>query len=229
VRTALISDVHGNLAALEAVLAEVEREDVERIAFGGDAVLGGPEPAACVDRLREVGDRLVAIRGNTDRYIAERTRPEWAAWPADAATWSRDRLGADRVAWLEALPATLELAEHDALLVHATPSSDEEVILPDTPQDEAAAMIGEVEVACVLYGHIHVQHRRPVGDVLLVNPGSVGLPYDGDRRAAWAVLDGSEVTFHRTAYDIEPVIAALEGDRYPGVETTIRRLRDARG
>jgi predicted phosphodiesterase len=227
VRTALIGDVHGNLTALEAVLAEIEREGADRIAFGGDAALFGPRPAECVGLLRGMGDRLLAIRGNTDRHIADRTRPDWAAWPEDAATWSRDRLGADRIAWLEALPATLRLLEHEALLVHATPSSDEDVILPDTPEDEAAAMIGAVAEPRVLYGHVHIQYRRTVRAVELVNPGAVGLPFDRDRRAAWAMLDGSEIAFRRTAYDVDGVIAALEREAYPGVETTIRRLREA--
>jgi predicted phosphodiesterase len=226
-RTALLHDVHGNLAALRAVLVEVERERPDRVAFGGDAALFGPEPAACVDVLRGFGGRLVAIRGNTDRYIAERTRPDWAAWPKDAATWSRDRLEADQIAWLETLPPTRPLDEHDALLVHATPSSDEDVIVPETPDEEAARLVGDVDQRRVLYGHVHVQHRRRIGDVELVNPGSVGLPFDGDRRAAWALLDGDEISFRRTAYDVEGVIAALERDPYPDVEMTVRRLREA--
>jgi predicted phosphodiesterase len=226
-RTALLSDVHGNLAALRAVLDEAERERPDRYAFGGDAALFGPEPAACVDVLRGLGDRLVAIRGNTDRYIAERTRPDWAAWPDDAATWSRDRLGNDRIGWLEALPPTAVLAQHGSLLVHATPSSDEDVVVPDTPDDQAARLIGDVDQPRVLYGHVHIQHRRPLGAVELVNPGSVGLPFDGDRRAAWALLDGDRLELRRTAYDADGVIAALLADAYPGVETTIRRLRDA--
>jgi predicted phosphodiesterase len=209
------------------VLEEAELERPDRYAFGGDAALFGPEPAACVDVLRGLGDRLVAIRGNTDRYIAERTRPDWAAWPDDAATWSRDRLGEERIGWLEALPPTAVLAEHGCLLVHATPSSDEDVVVPDTPDDEAALLIGNVDQPRVLYGHVHIQHRRPLGAVELVNPGSVGLPFDGDRRAAWALLDDDRLELRRTAYDAAGVIAALLADPYPGVETTIRRLRDA--
>src|SRR3954462_14346687 len=199
-RTALLSDVHGNGLALQAVLAAVEREGVDRIAFGGDIALFGPQPDVCVDTLRALGDRLIAIRGNTDRYIAERTRPSWAAWSEDAATWTRDRLGDERIAWLDALPRTLDLPEHDALLVHATPTSDEDVIMPETPDHEAAVLLGEVPVPRVFYGHVHVQYRRRIGKTELVNPGAVGLPFDGDRRAAWALLDGDEVELRRTEY-----------------------------
>jgi predicted phosphodiesterase len=229
VRTAVLYDVHGNLAALEAVLAEVDAAGVDRLASGGDVALFGPQPAACVDRLRSLGEWLVAIRGNTDRYIAERTRPSWSAWPEDAATWTRDALGADRIAWLEAQPATMVLEEHTSQLVHATVSSDEDVILPETPDAEAARLLGPAGQPRVLYGHVHIQYRRRLGEVELVNPGSVGLPFDGDRRAAWAILDGDRVELRRTAYDADAVVDAVEEAHPPGWQQTVDRLRNARG
>jgi len=229
VRTAVLYDVHGNLAALEAVLADVEAAGVDRFASGGDAALFGPEPAACVDRLRGLGAGLVAIRGNTDRYIAERTRPSWSAWPEDGATWARDALGEERIAWLEHLPGTAVLEEHATLLVHATVSSDEDVILPDTPDEEAVRLLGRAGQPRVLYGHVHIQYRRRLGDVELINPGSVGLPFDGDRRAAWAILEADRVELRRTAYDVDAVVAAVANARPPGWEQTVDRLRNARG
>src|SRR4051812_43167574 len=128
-RTAVLFDVHGNLAALQAVLAETEAAGVDGYAIGGDLALFGPEPAGCVDRLRALGERAVLVQGNTDRYLAEgRDDP--------AVAWTSARLGEERVAWLGGLPTRQELAAHDALVVHATPRGDEELLRPETPDDE---------------------------------------------------------------------------------------------
>jgi len=172
VRDAVLFDVHGNLPALDAVLAEAGAEGFDRLLFGGDLVLFGAEPAACVDRLRELGDQLVAIKGNTDRYVIDRQ---------DEVTQWADALGADRLAWLDALPAQLAVPEQDALLVHATPRGDEEMLMPETPASHAAAMLAGVEQHTLLCGHVHIQYRRPLAGHEVINPGSVGMPWTGIR------------------------------------------------
>ena len=219
-RTAVIFDVHGNLAALEAVLAEAEAAGADGYAVGGDLALFGPEPAACVDRLRALPD-AVLVQGNTDRYLAERR-------DMDPVPWTVAALGEDRLTWLAGLPTRQELAAHDALVVHATPRGDEEVLNPDTPDAEAAAMVAGVRARTLLAGHVHLQYRRRVGDVEVVNPGSVGIPFDGDQRAAWALLDDGVLELRRTAYDVDAVIAAVEASDNPAREVVARRLREAR-
>jgi putative phosphoesterase len=219
VRDAVLFDIHGNLTALDAVLAEARAEGFDRLLFGGDLVLFGPEPAACVDRVRELGDQLLAIKGNTDRYVIDRQ--------GDVAWWA-DALGADRLAWLDALPAQLALPDQNGLLVHATPRGDEEMLMPDTPASEAAAMLAGVEEHTLLCGHVHIQYRRTLAGHEVINPGSVGMPLDGDPRAAWAVVNDGQVELRRTSYDVEPLADRIEREGGPFADMVARRLRTAR-
>ena len=218
-RDAVLFDVHGNLTALDAVLAEARSEGFDRLLFGGDLVLFGPEPAACVDRLRGLAEPLVAIKGNTDRYVIERQD--------DVVHWV-DALGEERLAWLEALPAQLALPEQDALLVHATPRGDEEMLMPETPAAEAAAMLAGVGPHTLLCGHVHIQYRRPVAGHEVINPGSVGMPLDGDPRAAWAIVSDGQVELRRISYDVELVADRVEREDGPFADMVARRLRTAR-
>jgi predicted phosphodiesterase len=219
VRDAVLFDVHGNIAALDAVLAEARVEGFDRLLFGGDLVLFGPEPAACVDRFRELGDHLFAIKGNTDRYVIDRQ---------DEVTGWADALGEDRLAWLGALPAQLAVPEQDALLVHATPRGDEEMLMPETPASEVAAMLAGVEQHTLLCGHVHIQYRLPVAGHEVVNPGSVGMPLDGDPRAAWAIISDGQVELRRVAYDVGAVADRVQRERGPFADMVARRLRTAR-
>jgi predicted phosphodiesterase len=228
VRLAVLYDVHGNLPALEAVLDEAAREGCEGYLHGGDAALFGLDPEACVDRLRGLRNAR-HIRGNTDRYLADDTRPAHADWERDTLAWYRERLGPDRLAWLHDNPLQCDLGpDHDALAVHATPGSDEEILRPETPDAEASQRVAGVTAGLLLLGHIHVQYRRELGPLTIVNPGSVGLPYDGDWRAAWAILDGRELELRRTAYVRDAAIAGLAWSGMPVAETSVRRLREAR-
>lgn len=218
-RDAVLFDVHGNLKALDAVLAEARAEGFDRLLFGGDLVLFGPEPAACVDRLRGLGDQLVAIKGNTDRYVIDRQ---------DEVTGWADALGEDRLAWLNSLPAQLALPEQDALLVHATPRGDEEMLMPETPASEAAKMLTGVSQHTLLCGHVHIQYRRPLAGHEVINPGSVGMPLDGDPRAAWAVISDGQLELRRVSYDVEAVADRVEREGGPFADMVARRLRTAR-
>jgi predicted phosphodiesterase len=219
VRTAVLYDIHGNMAALRAVLDEAEREGFDQLAFGGDLCLFGTDAPGCVDALRDYGDRLVAIKGNADRYVIER-RPD--------ADWWADRLGEERLRWLDALPERRSLEGHDALLVHATPRGDEDMLMPDTPDGELAQMLDGVAEQTLLCGHVHLQYRRAAAGHEVINPGSVGLPFDGDRRAAWAMADDGRIELRRTAYDSDAEAAAVEALGAPAAEDVARRLRRAR-
>lgn len=220
-RDAVLFDIHGNVDALDAVLAAAAAAGCDGLIVGGDLAYLGPAPEACVDRLRGFAGRVVAIRGNTDRMIA--------AGDDDIAAWAADRLGDDRVAWLGGLQPERVLPEHDALLVHAVPGDDERRLEPDTPDAVAEALVADACHATLLCGHVHLQYTRRVGTVEVVNPGSVGFPFDGDPAAAWAVIDDGAVELRRTPYDVDAALARLAGlASHPARALAERRLRTAR-
>jgi predicted phosphodiesterase len=172
--------------ALEAVLAEVEREGVDTVLFGGDLVYG-PEPVETLARVRSVTDARF-VRGNCDREPDE---------------WDRSQLSDEEVAFLYGLPETLEL--DGVLYCHATPRSDLEVVTPATTDDELAGILEGVTQRVVVAGHTHMQQDRPIGAIRFVNAGSVGLPYEGELAAFWALLDGGEPELRKTPLELEKV------------------------
>jgi predicted phosphodiesterase len=202
-RVAALYDVHGNLPALEAVLDDVRREDVEAIVIGGDAV-AGPFPADTFDVLASLADALF-VRGNADRLVVERVEGFGSAWCAD-------RLGAERVAAVEAWPFSQSL-EIDGLgevvFCHATLRTDEEIVTRITPEDEVVAAFPGG--GTVVVGHVHVQFDRRYDGLRLVNAGSVGMPYEGRRGAFWALLGAGQVELRRTEYDVDAAVAAIRG------------------
>jgi putative phosphoesterase len=203
-RVAAISDIHGNLPALEAVLAEIERENVDEIVVVGDSV-SGPWPAEVFDLLESVGARIV--RGNADR--AE----EVMAHSSDLAVWNADRLGASRLATVTEWPLTLELLVEglgNVLFCHSTPVADTPIYTRITPDRGLVELLGSVAADALVCGHTHMQYDRRLSTGLrIVNPGSVGMPYEGRRGAYWALL-GPDVEFRRTEYDVEAAIAAVQ-------------------
>jgi putative phosphoesterase len=204
VRFAALYDVHGNLPALEAVLAEVERESVDTIVFGGD-IAAGPFPRQTVDLVRSLD--AVSIRGNTDW----RRGGEWGAHE-----WVWDQLGQEPSEWLTALPMHLVL--DDVLFCHATPRSDTEIVTPVTTDDELARILVGVEQELVVAGHTHMQQDRLVDRWRFVNPGSVGRPYEDAPGAYWAIV-GDVVELRRTDYDLVAAAAATRASGHPFART----------
>ncbi|HEV8685979.1 MAG TPA: metallophosphoesterase family protein [Gaiellaceae bacterium] len=200
-RLAALYDVHGNLPALEAVLADVERERVDLIVCGGD-IVAGPLPAEVFDRLTSL-QNVVFVRGNADREVVMRAEAHGAALAAE-------KLGATRLRQVERWPLTKYIDIEglgSVLFCHATPRSDEEIITRITPDRVVAeAFMGWNGTALV--GHTHVQFERSVGALRLVNAGSVGMPYEGRRGAFWALV-GPEVQHRRTTYDVESAAAVV--------------------
>jgi putative phosphoesterase len=201
-RIAALSDIHGNLPALEAVLADVEAEGVDAIVVPGDTV-SGPWPAEVFELVTGVGAQVV--RGNADRLVLERDEGHLGAWSAD-------RLGEERLAVVGSWPLTLEL-ELDGLgrvlVCHSTPSSDDPIYTRITPDAELIETLGTVEADVLLCGHTHMQYDRVLSNGLrVVNPGSVGLPYEGRRCAFWALL-GPDVEFRQTDYDVAATVDAI--------------------
>lgn len=205
-RVAAISDIHGNLPALEAVLADVEREQVDAIVVVGDTI-SGPWAAEAFDRVKELA--ATVVRGNADREVIERSDRY-----GPLARWSADRVGDERLAFAASWPLVSELDIDGlgrTLVCHSTPASDDPIYTRITPEEELRALFDGVEAQLVLCGHTHMQYDRKLasGGLRIVNPGSVGLPYEGERGAYWALL-GPDVEFRRSAYDVEAAVAAIE-------------------
>jgi diadenosine tetraphosphatase ApaH/serine/threonine PP2A family protein phosphatase len=206
---AVLYDIHGNLPALEAVLADAHAAGADRWLLGGDYGTPSPWPNETLALLRELSD-ATWIRGNGERWLREPPPDR----PEIGEEYVRLGSGVTREVeeWLFALP---ERAELDGILyVHGSPLSDVESFAPE-PQEGEERMLAGVRERTVVFGHSHQQFRRPGPDgTMLVNPGSVGMPLDGDRRAAWATWDG-DFAFRRTEYDVERAAAgyrAMGGD-----------------
>jgi putative phosphoesterase len=225
-RIAVVSDIHGNLTALEAVLADLEDVRPDVVVHGGDLALGGPHPVEVVDRLRELG--WPGVLGNTDVVIAdERTIPEQArGFMAPAATFGRERLGSERVAWLASLP--LEWRGDGVAVVHAVPGDTWPIITADDPDEKLRETYGPLGVPIAVYGHIHHAYVRRVDGLTVANSGCVSLALDGDVRATYAVIEDGRVEHRRVSYDIERVAADLLRVDYPGAEASIAWLRSGR-
>jgi predicted phosphodiesterase len=208
---ALIYDVHGNLPGLEAVLTDAAEQRADAYLIGGDVALFGPWPEATVARLREL-EPAIWIRGNGERWTADPQSAPPAVRGATAA--AREALGEALVDELAALPESAPVGA-DARAWHGSPVSDVRSFTPEPGDDEAELLDGVTERR-LIFGHTHLPFRRAAvaGDVELVNPGSAGMPFDGDHRAAYALLaaDGT-ITHRRVAYDHAAVPAALR-ERY---------------
>lgn len=218
-RIALLSDIHGNLVALEAVLADLARHGpFDQLIVAGDLVWSGPWPAEVVDRVRSRATAV--IQGNTDAYFLRRAdeTPPGKNEERFAAqlTWMCDRLGPERAAYLAALPFAQRISPapgHDLLVVHANLSDLERPIVPKTPEADLDALLlekGEPDWGALAFGHVHVPFTRQWRGRPLVDVASVGLPMDGDPRAVYAILTwdgrGWQAAHHRVFYDA-PVVA----------------------
>jgi predicted phosphodiesterase len=225
-RLAVLYDIHGNLAALEAVIAEAEAAGVEGYLLGGDYATFGPWPSETIERLEELPVEA-RLRGNVDRWLVESPEvPEQARPLVEAAlAVARTELTDEHVARLYGLPE--RVAVGGALYCHASPRSDTESFAPQREEGEERLLAG-VRQRTVVFGHSHVQFARPGPDETdLVNPGSAGQPLDGDTRAAWAIAEGERLTFRRTEYEVERAAAQMRrhGD---WAETIARRIELAR-
>jgi predicted phosphodiesterase len=203
---AVLYDVHGNAAALDAVLADAQAAGAEQWVLGGDYALFGAWPAETVARLRGL-ENAVWVRGNVDRWAGDPAAAPDDAGLQEAIADCRGALGDTVADELGALPAEAELA--GARIVHASPVSDLRSFAPEPAPEDEELLDGTAHPR-LLFGHTHIQFRRPAGEVELVNPGSVGMPLDGDPRAAYALIspDGT-LELRRVAYETGAAIARL--------------------
>lgn len=225
---AVLSDVHGMLVALDRVLAEPAIARAERVVVTGDHTWG-PQPAQVLDRLLELGDRVVLVRGNADRELLQMSRGLDVGLGEDPlSTWGARQLTTRHQDAIEAMPESVVLDVDGfgpTFFSHATPSSDEEVVLVDSRPDrwlEAQAGLAE-DIETVVTGHTHMPFIRLVDRRLVVNPGSVGLPY-GRTGAHWAVLDRGVASLGRTRIDPSDLIArTAAGSSFPGVRAWLEQ------
>lgn len=199
---ALLYDIHGNLPALEAVLADAR--DADQFLLGGDYATAGAWPRETVERLKELDD-AIWIRGNVDRWLVD--RHDAPAQMGPIIELAAGLLGGELASELGALPGSTTI--DGTLYCHASPHSDIETFPPEPGGQDEELLLG-VEVPRVVCGHNHIAfHRQGPGGIELVNPGSVGMPMDGDHRAAYAVIHGDRVEHRRVEYDWRASVAAV--------------------
>jgi putative phosphoesterase len=214
VRVAALYDIHGNLPALDAVLADV---DADVILVGGD-VAAGPWPAEVLERLHGLGEHVRWIRGNADRELASpAAAPKEGGPPPEVIAWARGRLSDDQIGFLADLPLT-ETIDVDGLgrvlFCHATPRSDDELLTRISPEERWRAAVAGLAADVVVCGHTHIQFDRMVGGVRIVNAGSVGMPYEAKQGAYWLLL-GPDVEHRRTAYDVDRTAVEIAATAWP--------------
>ncbi|MEV0200030.1 metallophosphoesterase family protein [Nonomuraea sp. NPDC050691] len=219
-RVAVLSDVHGVLPGLEAVLAEPDVAAADLLVLTGD-LAAGPQPVETLDLLTSLGERALWVNGNADRELVEVARGGECPYPV--SRWAAEQLRDDQVALLARLPdrQVLDLGLLGVtLFVHATPRRDDEMILVDSTLDRWAEVLAGVTADTVVLGNTHMPFVRLVDRTLVVNPGSVGMPY-GTAGAHWALLDAESgaVTLRRTLFDAEEASRRLIAESgFDGIE-----------
>lgn len=208
-RVAVLSDIHGVLPALQAVLAEPDVRAADRIVVTGD-LAAGPQPVEVLDALIALGDRAVLVRGNADRELVQVARGGTTDVPDPISAWAAAQLSPRHVTLLAGLPhpVTLEVAGFGPVLFcHGSPRADDEVVLVDTRLEQWAVVLADVPeaVRTIVGGHTHMPFVRLVDRRLVVVAGSVGMPY-GRSGAHWALLDDGAVTLRRTDFDVNRAI-----------------------
>lgn len=240
---AILADIHGNCIALQAVLNDLERRGgADHMIVLGDLAVFGPDPSGVLTLL-QAHEPIFHVCGNTDRYLVEARYPtipgdeNWRSQVLASFPWTASQLGQAGLNFLAHLLRRQFLnfsEEHPILAVHGSPRSDEENIDPDTPEVELRRMLLDgLAYNLLLCAHTHVPLDRIVAEKRVVNVGSVGLPFDGDPRASYALIHlvpGGEyrVEFRRVAYEVEAVVNELVAVAHPAAEVQAYNLRTAR-
>lgn len=218
---AVLSDIHAVLPALEAVLDEPDVIAADHIVLTGD-IAAGPLPVETLDLLTSLGERVVWVRGNADRELVTLARGGDTVIPDAIAPWAAGELRPDQVDLLARLPhpVTLDLDGFGpTVFCHGTPRDDDEVVLVDSSMDRWQAVFDGLDdaVRTVVCGHTHMPFQRLVNRRLVVNPGSVGMPY-GRPGPHWGLLRGSRVELRHTSTDLDATADRIVAESsYPGV------------
>ncbi len=222
---AALYDIHGNLPALQAVLAEIHREPVDHILIGGD-VLPGPMPIECLDLLTQAEIPTHVILGNGDREVLAHMRGIETDWYRNARQewrdpidWTAQQLRPEHETLLTSWPATVTLpidGVGDILFCHATPRNDTDIFTRLTSEERLAPVFASVEERTVICGHTHIQFDRMVGRTRVINAGSVGMPF-GRTGADWLLL-GPHIHLRHTDYDLPSAAERIRHTSYPQVD-----------
>jgi len=234
-RIAIVSDIHGNLTALEAVLADLTVTSPDQILHGGDLAHGGSRPAEAVDRIRELG--WPGVCGNTDQMLwaPEELRKFAAKAPKlhalfamieDMIPATHALLGEERMAWLKTQP--LVQRRGPIALVHASPGDLWRAPLADASDEELSGVFAPLTSTVAVYGHIHRPFVRKLPTMTVANTGSVSLSYDGDVRASYLILDDTKASIRRVEYDVEREVQALMHSGLPHADWLCQSLRAGR-
>jgi predicted phosphodiesterase len=228
-KVAAIYDIHGNVRALESVLANLAAEEPDVIVVGGD-VASGPLPRETIELLTQLEAPVVHfIRGNADRELLERRKrlaradalggSEAEIWDR-REDWTARQLTTSHFALLESFKAYESIAIEGlgrTTFCHATPDSDDTIITPLTPKSRLSRLLGGTDADVIVCGHTHMQFDLPLAGTRLVNAGSIGMPYEGTTEAYWALL-GPDVSLRHTYYDTEAAAKEILRTDYPGAE-----------
>ena len=233
-RIAIVSDIHGNLTAFEAVLADLRETSPDLIFHGGDLPHAGAHPVEVIDIIRDLG--WPGVVGNTDELLF---RPEslkefgsqlpklQSLWDVieEMAAAEREMLGEERLAWLRGLPFK---QVHDSIaLVHASPESCWRAPMPEAADADLEKVYSQLAQPIAVYAHVHRPFVRSLSSMTIVNTGSVSLSHDGDRRASYLLLDNSKPEIRRVEYDVDRELKALTDSKLPHADWVARILESA--
>jgi putative phosphoesterase len=225
-RIAIIADIHGNLTALDAMLADLRQQKPDAVYHGGDLAFGGCNPAEVIDCIVQAGWK--GVLGNTDemlwdtsaRAALEASAPKLKPLFKVLFDWSgpatKQMIAESRLAWLRALPT--ELRHENLALMHASPGNLWRAPMDTAEDAELQNAYAPLNAEIVVYCHIHRPFIRKIGNMTVCNTGSVGAPYDGDPRASYLMIDNGQPAIRRVAYDVEKEIGRLLASDYPQKE-----------
>ncbi|PYU57995.1 MAG: hypothetical protein DMG55_18345 [Acidobacteria bacterium] len=221
-RVAILSDLHGNRRAFEAVLDDLQQVAPDVILHGGDLAAGGAHPADIIDQVRSLG--WPGVRGNTDEMLwSPESLAEYAAanpkierllaMVQETIPPTLASIGEERLRWLEGLPAMH--SQEGFSLVHASPNDLWRAPMANASDEELQTTYASLGAPIVVYGHIHCPYVRRLDRMTVVNTGSVSQSYDGDRRASYLLMDGESMAIRRVDYDVESEARELSRSGLP--------------
>jgi putative phosphoesterase len=223
-RVAVVGDVHGNVPALAAVLDELRGENVDLVVWTGD-LSWGAEPTAALDLVRALDLPSRYVRGNAERFLLE-LRDGKVETPRERESWMLEQHTRDDLEFVASFEHCQSVDVEGlgaTYFCHGSPRTDEELLTAGTPEERFLAATSGIAEHVLVTGHTHAQYNREVAGIRAINPGSIGMPYEGRPGAYWALL-GPDVELRRTEYDVATAAARLRESGFPDVEPVVEML-----
>ncbi|MCM3163903.1 metallophosphoesterase family protein [Metabacillus litoralis] len=236
-KIAFISDIHGNAVALEAVLRDLKKKEINKVYVLGDICYRGPEPEKSLSLVRNLHTKV--IKGNADEWVVRGVNEGEVATQAleimnRERDWTFERLESGDIDYLNTLPHSLAFEENGVKIhaFHATPNSLFDIVSPETKdEDIKEKLMSKVDSHIYVYGHIHKPYIRYINGKVVMNVGSIGLPFDGLAKASYGLLkineSGISTSIERVDYDVEKVIKQYQDSGYPNAKMMINILKNA--